>query len=179
MNILFPTLETARLKLRPFKIEDAGRVQELAGSYEVAKTTLNIPHPYGNGIAEQWISTHQQQFIDLKGITFCIEMKENNEIVGAIGLEVDQRHKRAEMGYWIGIPYWGRGICTEASIRVIEYGFSNLGCHKILGFHLKSNPASGKVMQKSGMEFEGTFKDYFFKDGEFLTVDAYSIIRSE
>lgn len=177
MKILLPTLETARLKLRPFGIEDAGRVQELAGDYEVAKTTLNIPHPYGDGVAEQWISTHQQQFADSKGITLCIEMKENNEVVGAIGLEVNKRHKRAEMGYWIGIPYWGRGICTEASTRVIEYGFSDLGCYKILGFHFQSNPASGKVMKKSGMQLEGTFKDYFFKDGAFLTVDVYSIIR--
>ena len=175
----FPVLETERLRLRPFTIEDASRVKELAESYEVSKTSLNIPHPYEEGIAEEWISTHQKQFFNSEGVRFCIELKETNEVIGSIGLVANKRDKRAVLGFWIGFHYWSSGFCTEACRKVIEYGFSELGYHKILADHFKGNPASGKVMKKSGMKYEGTFRDHYFKDGEFYSVDSYSIIKGE
>lgn len=160
-------------------MEDATRIKELAGNIEVSKTTLNLPYPFEDGIAEQWISTLERQFYDSEGVRFCIELKETNEVIGSIGLLANKRHKRAVLGFWIGVSYWGRGFCTEACRKVIEYGFSDLGYHKILADHFMNNPASGKVMVKCGMKYEGTFRDHYYKDGEFHTVDSYSIINGE
>ena len=81
-----PTLETERLILRPFRPEDAAEVQQLAGDRAVADTVLNIPHPYEDGMAEEWISRHQEMFDEDKGVTFAVTGKEDGRLMGAISL---------------------------------------------------------------------------------------------
>ena len=81
-----PVLETERLVLRPFGIEDAGEVQRLAGDWAVADTTLNIPHPYEDGMAEEWIATHQDEFAKEQGLTFAVTRKSDGCLVGAMSL---------------------------------------------------------------------------------------------
>ena len=114
-----PTLETERLVLRPFEMGDAPRVQLLAGDRSVAATTKTIPHPYEDGMAEQWIGTHQDRFENGQEIVFAITRKDGGELIGAIGLTLNLTQENAEMGYWIGKPYWGRGYCTEAGRAVL------------------------------------------------------------
>lgn len=109
----------------------------------------------------------------------AITLKQSGELLGAIGLEASQRHKRAALGYWIGVPFWGKGYCTEASRAIIGYGFRNLGYHKITSHHMECNPASGRVMEKSGMKKEGMLCDEVFKDGRFHTIVVYGLINSE
>ncbi len=109
-----PSLQTDRLILRPFSPKDAPVVQRLAGDSAVADTTLNIPHPYEDGMAEGWIGTHQAVFEASDGVTFAITEGVSGELVGAISLRTTNHFNRAEMGYWIGKPYWGNGYCTEA-----------------------------------------------------------------
>lgn len=173
-----PTLATNRLILRPIQISESSRIQELAGHPDIYKTTLNIPHPYEEGMAEKWISTHSSEFYEGNGITLGIELKENKILIGTIGVSVNKKHLRGEIGYWIGVDFWGKGYCTEATIKAIEYGFTELKLHKIMGRHFESNPASGKVMKKAGMHKEGKHIDEFFKDGHFLTYISYGIINA-
>ncbi len=158
-----PTLGTRRLVLRPFAPTDAPRVQFLAGAREIYATTLNLPHPYGAGLAEQWIGSHAAAFDGGKGVTLAITLADNGEFVGAIGLRAQSEHQRAELGYWIGVPYWNRGYCTEAAVAVIRYGFDELGLHKITSRHLKGNHASERVMVKAGMRKEGELVDEVYK----------------
>ncbi len=145
-----PELKTERLILRSFQKEDATQVQELAGNYDVSKTTINIPHPYKDGMAEEWIKTHQKGFEDNVNITFAITNNRNNKLMGAISI-IAIEEKQAEIGYWIGEPFWGKGYCTEATKALINYSFTELGLIKLFAEHLSSNPASGKVMKKAGM----------------------------
>jgi RimJ/RimL family protein N-acetyltransferase len=170
-----PTLKTRRLILRPFSISDAFGLKELAGHRKVYETTLNIPHPYEDGMAEKWISTHPQIFYIDGGVNLAITLKDDT-LIGATGLMADKRHKRAELGYWVGVPYWGEGYCTEAVEAIIAYGFSVLGFHKIIARHMKSNPASGRVMQKAGMNKEGELVDEILKDDKYHTLIVYGII---
>lgn len=170
-----PTIETDRLILRPFEIEDAERVRTLAGAKEIYETTLLIPHPYEKGMAEKWISTHLQNFYHNKGLNFAIVDKKENVLIGAIGLIYDAKHHHAEMGYWIGIPYWGKGYCTEAAKVVLDYGFSELSYHRIFAHHMAGNPSSGRVMEKIGMKREGEFKEHVYKDGVFHSCIFYGI----
>ena len=109
-----PILQTHRLVLRPFEQSDAQDVQRLAGDRAIADTTLNIPHPYEEGMAEQWISTHQVAFEAGESVHFAIVLRLSGELIGAMGLAIVSRFERAELGYWIGKPYWGCGYCTEA-----------------------------------------------------------------
>ncbi|MBC7257207.1 MAG: GNAT family N-acetyltransferase, partial [Chloroflexi bacterium] len=101
-----PTLTTARLILRPFTLEDAPVVKALAGAWEIAEMTAHIPHPYEDGVAEQWISTHQGAFDQGQGMTLAITRKADHALVGAISLIIDKENLCAELGYWVGVPYW-------------------------------------------------------------------------
>src|SRR3954452_17831367 len=141
-----PTLTTERLVLRPFTRADAPAVQRLASAREVAESTLLIPHPYPEGAAAEWIEGHDDTS---NNHIFAITLRDG-EVMGAIGLHVDRNHDRAEIGYWIGVPYWSRGYVTEAASAVVRYVFDDLGLNRVFAFHFTRNPASGRVLQKVG-----------------------------
>jgi len=128
-------------------------------------------------MAEQWIATHASAFYEGKGVTLAITLKEDDTLIGAIGMVASPDHNRAELGYWIGRPYWGNGYCTEAAVALIDYGLETLEYHKIDAHHLTKNPASGRVMEKAGMTFEGELIDHVLKDDEYHTVRLYAIVR--
>ena len=116
-----PVLETERLMLRPFRLSDAKDVQTLAGHKDIAATTYNVPHPYEDGMAESWISTHEDKYKKGETVTLAMTLKEDGRLVGGISLfEVIKGHK-GELGYWVGVPYWGKGYCTEAARAIMEY----------------------------------------------------------
>lgn len=168
-----------RLVLRPFKLADAPDVQRLAGAREIAATTLNIPHPYEDGVAEAWISKHQETFDQGKGVTLAITFRTNGRLIGAISLMDIRSKHQAELGYWIGKPYWNQGYCTEAARAMLRYGFQVLELQRIHACHLSRNPASGRVMQKLGMQHEGRRRQHVVKWGEMDDLELYGILRSE
>ena len=174
-----PTIHTKRLILRPFMLKDAAEVQRLAGDRAIAAVTQAIPHPYEDGMAEDWIKTHPKSFAEEKGVVFAITFPESNTLCGAIGLVIKQEHNHAELGYWIGKPFWGNGYCTEAALVVIKYGFESLGLYRIYSSHFGSNPASGRVMQKIGMRYEGCLRQHLLKWGKFEDLVQYGILKSE
>ena len=155
-----PTLTTERLTLRPFALEDAWDVERLAGMREIADTTLNIAHPYPVGAATAWIESHPPAWADGTNATFAIVETKTGELVGAISLMIKREHRRAELGYWIAPDRWNSGYATEASQRLLDFGFELLGLHRIEADHFVRNPASGQVMRKLGMEPEGMKRDW-------------------
>lgn len=174
-----PTLETDRLRLRPFTLADAPAVQRLAGERAIADTTLNVPHPYEAGMAEQWISTHQAQYDQRQAVAFAIVLKAGDKLVGAISLSISQEYERAEMGYWIGKPYWNQGYATEAARALLRYGFAELGLNRIYASYLARNPASGRVMEKIGMSYEGCFRRHVKRWGRFEDLKFRAILKDE
>jgi RimJ/RimL family protein N-acetyltransferase len=173
-----PSLSTARLVLRPFSREDAPALQKLVGDKKIASTTLNIPHPYEDGMAETWIETHQPRWLDGRLAVFAIT-EPSAGLVGAISLTIERAHERAEAGYWIGVPFWGRGYASEALVALIDFGFNQLGLHRIQASHLTRNPASGRVMLKAGMKYEGKRRQHILKWEQFEDVELYGILRSD
>jgi RimJ/RimL family protein N-acetyltransferase len=174
-----PSVETERLVLRPFELSDAPRVKLLAGDRDIAATTLNVPHPYEDGMAEKWIGSHQERFDKEEEVVFAITLKAGGELIGAIGLILKRDHEKAELGYWIGKPYWGRGYCTEAARAVLRYAFTDLRLNRVHAYQFRHNPASGRVMQKLGMRHEGRLRQHVKKWGQFVDNELYSILRSE
>ena len=169
------TLNTERLVLRPFALDDAPAVQRLAGDREIAKSTLLIPHPYPEGAAEAWIKGHEEPS---DNEVFAI-VSHGGEVMGAIGLHVEHFHQRAEIGYWLGVPYWGKGYATEAAKAVIGYAFETLGVQRVFAFHFTRNPASGRVLARAGMQREGTMRQHLVKWDERVDVDYYGILRDD
>lgn len=174
-----PTLTTDRLILRPFAPADAADVQRMAGSKQVASTTMNIPHPYEDGVAEKWIAGHAVAFAADKSLTLAISLTGDGRLVGAISLGINRRHRRAELGYWIGPEFWSNGYCTEAARAVLAYGFERLDLHRIVAHHLTRNPASGRVMNKIGMTHEGSLRQHVDKWGVFEDLESYGLLRDE
>lgn len=154
-------LTTKRLLLRSFVLQDAPRVQEIAGDKRVADTTLTIPHPYPEGAAEEWILKILDKADKGEAYVFAITLKATEEVIGAIGLQIHKEFNSAEMGYWIGVPYWNKGYATEAASAVIEFGFNEMMLNKIHAHHMGNNESSGKVMIKNGMEKKDISKNIF------------------
>lgn len=175
-----PTLATKRLTLRPFVLEDAWDVERLAGVREIADTTLNIPHPYPVGAATRWIESHAPAWASGTGATFAIVETDTGKLIGAVGLmSIHREHRRAELGYWIAVNRWNKGFATEASAIMFDFGFESLGLHRIESRHFVRNPASGKVMQKLGMQQEGIERDSAMKWGRYESLMRYAILESE
>lgn len=175
-----PILNTERLVLRPFTLDDAPDVQRFAGDRDVASTTCAIPHPYEDGMAEEWIRTHQSGFDKGTGINLAITLKGTENLgetilIGAIDLRIDQAEKIGELGYWVGKPYWNCGYCTEAAKVIVTYAFDVIKLRSIHAFHFKRNAASGRVLQKIGMHFEECFPKAVEKWGVLEDLVKYNI----
>ena len=150
-----PEIATGRLLLRPFRPADVEDVRLLANNYNVSRTTLNVPYPYETGVARQWIAGHPRLWRLRNSGTWAITLVGPGTLLGSITLSWIIR-TRGELGYWIGEPYWGKGYCSEAVRALIEFGFERLEMTRIVAEHLRSNPASGRVMQKAGMRHAGS-----------------------
>ena len=89
------------------------------------------------------------------------------------------RHRRAEIGYWLGVPYWGQHYMSEAARRVVAFGFTALGLNRIEATCFPWNPASAGVMRNSGMTYEGRLRAYVCKQGKAEDIEMYAILRDE
>ncbi len=174
-----PTLYTPRLVLRPFTLDDATRVQLLAGERIIAEMTGHIPHPYHAGVAEDWINTHAGDWKHGDALTLAITLGETGELIGAVSLTLRPEFKRAELGYWIGVPYWNHGFMTEAARAVLRFAFESLQMQRVYAIHFARNPASGRVMQKIGMQYEGTLRKHFVRWDKAEDLIYYGILIDE
>src|SRR5215467_9659916 len=143
-----PTLETERLWIRPYSEADIPELLTLIGTKEVAATTLSIAHPYTEQDARAFLQLAQEP----GKMWLAITLRSDGRQIGGIGLRIDEQHQHAELGYWLGVPYWGKGYATEAAQELLRYGFEELGMHRIFASHFAQNPASGRVLNKIGMK---------------------------
>ena len=141
-------IRTQRLLLRAPVLADAASISLLAGDYEVASMTGTIPHPYSEEMAVDWIqSLHGEE-----GVAFAIDRA--GALIGCVGYRATDKI-RAEMGYWIGKPYWGMGYATEAAQALILYAFQKEKIAYLTVGHFEENPASARVIAKLGFEPSG------------------------
>ncbi|MFQ3546287.1 GNAT family N-acetyltransferase [Halobacillus rhizosphaerae] len=172
-----PQLNTRRLHLRPFSYTDAKKVSKLADDPVIAATT-QIPYPFTLEKAEDWIALHRGWMEKGSAYPFALVTWEEAELVGTITIRIDKNHHKGELAYWIGKPYWGKGYATEAARRVIRFGFEELYLHRIWAQVIHSNAASQKVLEYTGMSYEGTLKEDLYHQGTYADVDIYGILSS-
>jgi len=166
-------LQTERLILREFTESDIPELVPLIGAREVAATTLRIPHPYQEKHAREFFATVPKE----NELRLAIRLRSTGRLCGGIGLHPEMQQPRAELGYWIGVPFWGNGYATEAASAVIEYGFQKLKLERIFANHFKGNDRSGRVLRKIGMRHEGRVRHGVMKAGKLLDLETYAIVR--
>jgi ribosomal-protein-alanine N-acetyltransferase len=141
-------MRSPRLSYRPIDARDAGRVALLAGDWDVARMTSRIPHPYSLIDADLWIaSIGNDEFV--RGI------ERDGELIGAVGY-ISGEPGQAEIGYWIGKPWWGNGYATEAASALMGYCFDEAGFRRLNCGHFIDNLASARVIKKLGFRRIGS-----------------------
>ena len=143
-----PVLKTARLILRAPREHDAEALARLAGDRRIAENTARILHPYRLDDAEQFVASVNRQDGEA---TFVV--CRGDELIGACGVE--PRQGAAEIGYWLGVPYWGCGYATEAARAVIDYAFGELRHETLQSGARVSNPVSRRVLEKCDFQWTG------------------------
>jgi RimJ/RimL family protein N-acetyltransferase len=174
-----PILETEHLILRPFRLEDAPDFERLIAPFEVTDGTLSFPHPVPEGWGLERINRMFTTFVAGEHTEFAITSRQTNDLMGGIGLSITARHKRGHLGYWLGVDHWGKGYATEAAQAVLRYGFATLGLHRIEAGHYPRNLASGRVLEKIGMQREGVLRDDLLKGDQFEDTVMYAILRTD
>ncbi len=175
---MIPTLNTERLILSPFTNADADAVETLAGHEAIALGTANVPHPYPPGAALAWIATHAPACANGAGITLAVRTKDH-ALIGCVALAVSHPDQHGELAYWLGVAHWNQGFITEAARACIDFGFGDLKLHKITARHFAYNPASGRVMEKLGMQREGCLRKHTQKAGTFHDVIEYGLLQTD
>ena len=171
----FRELTTDRLRLRLPAAADVGALVELAGDFRIFDTTANIPHPYRASDAEDFIARAHAEHQAAQGLHLVASELATDELVGYAMLRFDEGLNAAELGYFVGAPYWGRGYATEAARAMVDYAFAELALTRLSACHLARNPESGRVLRKLGFTEEGVQREHSFKYGygEDLVLSGY------
>ncbi len=171
------TIQSSRLLLRPFVESDIEHVFKGLSHPDIIKHY---------GVSFDSIEATKEQmnwFAELEkeetGMWFAVCSLNNETFYGAGGLnDLSKEHKKAEIGFWLLTDFWGKGIMKEAMPLICNYGFENLGLHRIEGFVESGNINCKNAMAKLDFQHEGTMKDCEVKNGEFISLDIYSKLKT-
>ena len=170
-------LKGKKIILRKIRSSDALSICKNANNKEIGRYMPPIKYPYRIKDAREFIEKKKKNF-GKEEFSFGIEF--NKEIIGMISLiHLDKESKRAEIAYWIGKDYWGKGIGTEAVNIILKFGFKQLKLMRIFGRAMHENIASQKLLEKTGFKYEGTMRKYKFWHGKWMDYLMYSILRDE
>ena len=177
---IFPEITSERLILdQPLEKDRADLIFYLNETSEFSENTLSMPFPYTNDSADFWFKMSSEGFENKNAYIFAIRLKETEKIIGGIGLHLTPQHQKAEAGYWIAKDFWNKGYATEALKILLKFGFESLHLNKIYATYFPHNPGSGKIMEKCGMKFEATLKQEYVKNGNFMDVKRYFLLKED
>ncbi len=171
-------LESHLVRMRPLGLSHIAHVQRLAAAEEIARHTF-VPHPYPPDGAKDFVENAREKWREEEAYVFAILERASGDFAGCMGIHPQPPHQRAEVGYWIGQPYWGRGFASAALRLLIQFGFEELGLNRIAAGHFPGNPASGRVMQKANMRYEGRLRGSLYHWGAFKDELRYGILRAD
>jgi ribosomal-protein-alanine N-acetyltransferase len=171
-------LPLSKSAIRSFRTEDAASLRKHIDNYAIARNMSMIPHPYSLQHAEEWIATASGSTPETH---FAITT--NDEVVGGIGIMLAESSRSvfschcAEIGYWLGEAFWGRGIMSEAVVSLTEWAFTELHLVRLFAAVYARNPVSARVLEKAGYAFEGRMHACYFRDDEFIDGLLYAKVR--
>lgn len=174
-------IETERLILRKFKKDDAKDMyNNWASDSEVTKY-LTWPAHNNIEISKKVIEMWTDSYSNAESYQWAIVLKEIGNVIGSFSLMgINNENENCEIGYCIGKAFWNRGIVTEALSAIIDFGFNEIGFQRIAACHHINNPASGRVMEKCGLKYEGTLRKIGRdSSGNLVNCKYYSILKDE
>lgn len=170
-------IETERLILRKLTLDDAKDVYEYASDKIITKYVTWYPHKSLDESVD-FIKRHLDKYKLNEVTNWGIHHKADNKIIGSAGyMTCDFHSKKAELGYALSRNYWNQGIMTEVIKEAISFGFNTLRLIRIQALCKIENIASSRVMEKSGMEFEGILKKYHFAKNDHHDMKIYAITK--
>ena len=174
-------LETDRLLLRPFRVEDAEDMfSNWASDPEITRYLTWLPH---RSVAEteNLLSAWCTLYDDPRIYLWVLELKSTGQAVGSISVvDRSEQHEHCSLGYALSRALWGQGLMTEAVRAVLGFLFREVGCHRVQAWCRVENPASARVMEKAGMTKEACLREiYKTRDGDFTDLYLYSILHHE
>ncbi|SFH52269.1 GNAT family N-acetyltransferase [Pisciglobus halotolerans] len=170
----YQQIEGERILLRPVKLADAEDMFEYASNEE---TTRFVFEAHKN--LEETKESIASFFLKSPFGKYAIVLKQTNKMIGTIDLRTEEEHKKGELGYTLHQNYQGHGYMTEAGYLILDFGFQILELERIAAFHDARNPASGKVMQRLGMKYEGTLRKNRVHKGQSVDDICYAILKEE
>lgn len=174
-------IETDRLILRRFTLEDAEDMYYNWANDDLVTEHLSWPTHKNVEVTKQVLKSWVESYNREDTYSWAITLKEKNMVIGSIGVvEIEESHENCTIGYCIGRAFWGKGITTESFKGIIGILFDEVGFERIQAYHHADNPASGKVMKKSGLKYEGRLRHYRLNTkGDFVDCDFYGILRDD
>jgi RimJ/RimL family protein N-acetyltransferase len=168
-----------QVHLSEFRPSDTSALLEHLNDREIYDRTLRIPFPYTENDAAAWLAlvakiTEQQG----RPVHWAIRSADDT-LIGGCGFDDFQVGKshRAEVGYWLAKPHWGRGIMTAVVGRVCRHAFEEFGLAKITAHVFPHNPASARVLQKCGFQEEGFLRKHYLKDDQLVDARLFALLR--
>ncbi len=171
-----PPLRSEQLVLRPLERTDAPRVARLAGDWEVARWTSDIPHPYDAAMARDFIAWAQDELTAGRRFFLAMVARASGDLVGIISLTRNGADE-GEIGYWVGRPYQGRGFAREAAGAVIAMAFEALALRRVVAACRPDNERSWRVMENCGMRYVEDVQRWSMARRRTFDLSLYAIDR--
>lgn len=171
-----PPLRSDKLILRPLERTDAPVITRLAGDWEVARWTLDIPHPYDTNMARDFIAWAEGELNSQRRFFFAMVARANGALVGVISLTRNGADE-GEIGYWVGRHYQGRGHAREAAAMIIALGFEALALRRVVAACRPDNEPSWRVMEHCGMTYVEPIQRWSIARRETFNLSLYAIER--
>jgi len=170
-----------QVHLSEVRASDKGALVAHLNDPDIYERTLRIPFPYTEAAAEAWLALVAKNTRQHGRPAQWAIRNADDALIGACGLDGFQAHKsqshRAEVGYWLAKPFWGRGVMTAVVQRVCRHAFEDFGLAKLTAHVSPHNPASARVLEKCGFQQEGFLRQHFLKDGRFLDARLFGLLR--
>ncbi|MBR0679983.1 GNAT family N-acetyltransferase [Roseomonas eburnea] len=175
----FAPLATERFLLRPLRAEDAAELHRLVNDWEVAKTLARVPFPYPRDLADEWIGSTAERVAAGEAYHLAIARREDDVLVGCVGLTLDVAARSAELGYWVGRRHWGQGIAPEAAGRLSRWALANLNIDRLTASALTDNARSAAVLTRIGFRETGAGAQDFLSRGGAMPVRLFEAGRAD
>ena len=171
-------MEKIKFNLRKFRKGDEKSLQENINDKMISKTTESIPYPYTIKNARYWVRQKLKENKQKKPKVSSYVIDIDGEVAGSTSFhDINYKHRKSEIGYWLARKYWNKGIMTNAVKQMVKIGFKDLKLLRIYAYVYAGNNSSGRVLEKAGFKFEGLLKKYHIKDGKSKDCLLYAKIR--
>jgi len=173
-------IETRRLWLRWPRAKDAGAIHTLASARAVAEMTARIPHPIDRHGIDDFLVAARRGNAEGSGLAMAISLRSDPaRLVGIVGIQRDEDALAPRLGYWLGVPHWGRGLMTEAAGAMVDAYFAYAQGAGLVASARTDNPASRRVLERCGFTRQGEGVQAFPARGRDLAVDLFRLQRAE